>query len=242
MLKPGGHPIGLQKWYDRLTPLVETARKRLERVQPSQLIQRSGCTLAPDGTYRLCFFWQDYAIHRSDFSVRHAKGGQETTSFIQALLLTYLNSADGTPPSGRWIAYRELPDGMFYANAFRGYAENRLVHDLNAVGGLERFRQAAMQLDGRAIDIGDAGYAFQVLPRIHLAAIYWDGDEDFDAQASILFEDSAIHYMSTDGLAVLGTHLVNAIVRTAQEAGICQTPSSKRKPTTGKVQDNPITK
>lgn len=234
MLKPGGHPIGLQKWYDRLTPLVETARKRLERVQPPQLIQRSGCTLAPDGTYRLCFFWQEYTIHRPSFSVRytdtaarHADTGQETTSFIQALLLTYLDSADGTPPSGRWIAYRELPDGMFYANAFRGYAENRLVRDLSAVGGLESFRRAAMQLDGKAIDIGDAGYAFQVLPRIHLAATYWDGDEDFDAQASILFEDSAIHYMSTDGLAVLGTHLVNAIVRTAQEAGICQTPSSQ---------------
>ena len=70
------------------------------------------------------------------------------------------------------------------------------------------------------IDIGDAGYAFQILPRIHLAAAYWQGDDEedgpFGAQASILFEDSAIHYMSTDGLAVLGSHLANAIVREAR--------------------------
>jgi hypothetical protein len=215
LLKPQGHPTHLQKWYDRLTPLVERARKRLRTIKPAQLVRRSGCTLAPDGTYRLCFFWQAYKITPPSFSVRPADAEKETTSFIQALLLTYLDSADGTPPSGRWIAYRELPNGMFYANAFRGYAENQLVRDLESAGGLNGFRRAAVQLEGKAIEIGDAGYAFQVLPRIHLAAAYWDGDEDFGAQASILFEDSAIHYMSTDGLAVLGSHLVNALVRAA---------------------------
>jgi hypothetical protein len=227
LLRSGGYSTELQKWYDRLTPLVQRARERLKTIEPSRLAQRSGCTLGPDGTYTLEFFWQDYAIRPPHFSVMRADTGQETTSFIQALLLTYLDNADGTPPSGRWIAYRELPNGMFYANAFRGYAENQLVHDLDTEGGLDAFRRAAAQLEGRAIDIGDAGYAFQVLPHIHLAAAYWDGDEDFGAQASILFEDSAIHYMSTDGLAVLGSHLANAIVRAAQEAGIRQSPPSK---------------
>ena len=60
---------------------------------------------------------------------------------------------------------------------------------------------------------GNAAYAVQVLPRVRLAAVYWLGDEDFPSQASILFEDTAPHYMSTDGLAVLGSHLVNAILQ-----------------------------
>lgn len=220
MLRNGGSSTGLEKWYDRLMPLVERARERLSLVEPARLAQRSGCTLAPDDTVRLLFFWQECAISRSDFAIRYADTGQETTPFIQALLLTYLDSADGTPPSGRWIAYRELPNGMFYANAFRGYAENQLVRDLDTMGGLEAFRRAAGQLEGRDIDIGDGGYAFRVLPRIHLAAAYWEGDEEFGAQASILFEDSAIHYMSTDGLAVLGTHLTKAIVRAARRSGV----------------------
>jgi hypothetical protein len=215
-----------------LLPLVERAQQRLREVQAERLAQRSGCTLAADDTHRLAFFWTDYVVRRSDFAVLQADTGQETTSFVQALILTYLDSADGTPPSGQWIAYRALPNGMFYANAFRGYAENRLVRELdtdrgNPESGLNAFRRAARQLNGLAIDIGDAGYAFQVLPRIHLAVAYWQGDVDeeeesgvFGAQASILFEDSAIHYMSTDGLAVLGSHLANAIVRAAQTEGI----------------------
>lgn len=216
VLRAGGQPTGLQKWYDRLMPLVEAARKQLGEMPPSRLVRRSGCRQAPDGAYRLTFLWRDYVIRAPDFIVLDADTGQETTPFVRALILTYLSSADGTPPSGHWIAYRELPNGMFYANAFRGYAEMQLVRELGD-GGLEAFRRAAKRLEGRPIEIGDAGYAFRMLPRIHLAAVYWEGDEDFGAQASILFEDSAIHYMSTDGLAVLGSRLVNAIVRAANE-------------------------
>jgi hypothetical protein len=47
--------------------------------------------------------------------------------------------------------------------------------------------------------------------------VYWPGDEDLPSQASILFEDSASHYMTTDGLAILGSHLVDAIVKATKE-------------------------
>ena len=136
---------------------------------------------------------------------------------IQSLILTYLVTADGTPPSGRWVAYRDLPGGMFYARAFRGYAENRLVRELGE-GEVRAFCRGAERLGGGPIEIGSAGYAFQILPRIHLAVVYWLGDEELSAQASILFEDTASHYMPTDGLAILGSHLTDAIARAAQEA------------------------
>jgi hypothetical protein len=150
-----------------------------------------------------------------DFTFFRAGDRQEPSEFVQALLLTYLITADGTAPSGRWIAYRDLPGGMFYAQAFRGYAENRLIRDLGA-GGLERFCQAAERLGGKPLDLGNAAYAFEALPRIHLAVVYWLGDEDFPSQASILFEDTACHYMTTDGLAVLGSHLVGKILEAAE--------------------------
>jgi hypothetical protein len=111
---------------------------------------------------------------------------------------------------------------MFYAQAFRGYAEVRLVRELGA-GGLAAFRRGAERLGGTPIEVGsgagNAAYALQVLPRIRLASVYWLGDEDFPSQASILFEDTAPHYLSTDGLAVLGSHLVNGLLREASSAG-----------------------
>lgn len=212
MLRPGGYPQGLQEWYDKLAPRVAEARERLREIPPHKLALRSGCGQEPDGAYRLTFFWRDYLVRPPDFTVQRADTGEEPSSFIQAILLTYLVTADGTTPSGRWITFHSLPDGMFYAQAFRGYAEDRLVRELGEEG-LEAFRQGAERLGGEPIEIGDAGYAFQILPRIHLAAVYWLGDEDFPPRASILFEDTASHYMPTDGLAILGSHLVGALLK-----------------------------
>jgi hypothetical protein len=92
----------------------------------------------------------------------------------------------------------------------------RLVRELGEEG-VDAFRQGAERIGGEPLGVGSAGYSFQVLPRVRLAAVYWLGDEDFSSQASILFEDTATHYMSTDGLAVLGSHLVNAILRCVRE-------------------------
>lgn len=215
MLRSNGHPQGLQQWYDKLTPRLVEARERLREVEPHKLMLRTGCTQGPDGTYCLTFFWRDYLIRPPDFIVLRADTGEEPSSFFQALILVYMATGDGTTPSGRWVAFHSLPDGMFYAQAFRGYAEDRLVRELGDAG-LDAFRQGAERLGGRPLELGDAGFAFQVLPRIHLAAVYWLGDEDFLSRASILFEDSASHYMPTDGLAILGSHLVGAILKAAK--------------------------
>lgn len=206
----------MQKWYDRLAPIVERARDRLREIALPRLVQRSGCAQTTDGDLRVTFLWQEYRIRPPRYTIVRADTDTEPSDFVQAILLTYLVTADGATPSDRWVSYRDLPGGMFYAHAFHGYAEVRLARELGA-GGIAAFRRAAEQLGGRSIEIGNAGYAFQLLPRVHLAAVYWEGDEDLAAQASILFEDTAPHYMSTDGLAVLGSHLVDALVRATDE-------------------------
>jgi hypothetical protein len=214
LLEGRDYPSQIQRWYDRLAPVVDRARDALCDVDPVDLARRTGCLPEVDGTLRLALYQEDYTIEPADWTIRRRDTGDEPTEFTQALILTYLVTADGTPPSGRWIGYRDLPDGMFYAQAFRGYAELRLARELGDEG-FGRYRAAAAALGGTPIEIGDAGHAFAVLPRVRLGAVYWLGDEDFPSRTSILFEDTAPHYMSTDGLAVLGSHLVNALLDAA---------------------------
>ena len=209
MLRAGAQARQLKKWYDRLTPLADAARQRLRGTDAATLARRSGCDLSAPDVLSIALLSQPYEIHLPDLVVRAVDGGQEPTPFTEALLLTYLDLADGTPPAGVWIAYHDLPDGMFYAQAFRGYAENRLARAC----ALDGFCRAAKRLRGQQIEIGSAGYAWDMLPRVRLAAVYWEGDEDFPSQASILFDRAATHYLSTDGLAVLGSRLVDALVR-----------------------------
>lgn len=220
MLQKGSPTPQIQEWYDKLAPVVQEARDALKDVKPDKLVLRSGCRKGDAGTFQLDFFWQTYVVDGADFSVRWAESGKETPSFIASLILTYLVTADGTTPSGRWIGFRELPDGMFYVRAFEGYSGGRLVRELQ--GGIEAFRHGAQALGGEPLDMGDAGYVFDVLPRIRVALVYWEGDDEFPtqfpAQARVLFEDTAARYLPTDGLAILGSQLVGKLLK-ASRAG-----------------------
>jgi hypothetical protein len=202
----------MQQWYDRLAAQVAETQEWLRRIEPERLARRSGSTLDEDGTLWLQFWGEHYRIPFPDLTVQRAYASESPSDLDQALLLAYLSTADGTMPSGRYISYRDLPDGMFYAQAFRGYAEMRLVRELGEEG-IDAFRRGAERIGGEPIEVGNAGYAFPILPRVRLASVYWLGDEDFPSQASVLFEDTGPHYMSTDGLAVLGSHLVTAIIQ-----------------------------
>jgi hypothetical protein len=211
MLQKGNPTPQIQEWYDKLAPVVQEARETLKALTPEKLVLRSGCQRDEDGNYRLDFFWQTYLIDGEGFGVRWADSGKETPSFIASLVLTYLVTADGTTPSGRWIGFRELPEGLFYVRAFEGYSGGRLVRELQ--GGVDAFRRGGEALGGEPIEMGDAGFCFTVLPRIRLALVYWDGDDEFPPQARVLFEDSASHYLSTDGLAILGSQLVGKLLK-----------------------------
>jgi hypothetical protein len=209
----------LQKWYDRLAALVAQTREQLRAIPAADLARRSGCTQDADGSIRLRLWDEPFVVRLPEFTVECSDPTVPAPNdFTQALLLTYLATSDGTPPSDGWITYRDLPDGMFYAQAFRGYAEVRLVRELGA-GGIAAFQRGMQGLGGEPEPIGsgagNAAYAVQVLPRVRLAAVYWLGDEDFPSQASVLFQETAPHYLSTDGLAVLGSHLVNRIIQHA---------------------------
>ena len=132
MLQQGEPTPQVQEWYDKLAPVVAEAQETLRQVRPGKLALRSGCERDADGSLRLTFFWQEYVISGEDFAVRRADTGAEAPSFFQSLILTYLATADGTTPSSRWIGFRDLPDGMFYVQAFQGYTGGRLVRELES--------------------------------------------------------------------------------------------------------------
>ena len=178
------------------------------------MAERSGATIDQEGNLRVEFLRREYVIDHAEWTVKRANDGATPPSLMQSLILTYLYTADGTPPSDRWLGFRELPNGLFYAQAFQGYTGAVLVRDLN--GDVAAFKTASEKLQGAALSIGDAGYAFQVLPRLKLAVVMWAGDEEFPAQAQVLFQESAPQYLITDGLAIVGSLLIGQIVKAAQ--------------------------
>ncbi len=204
-----------QKWLDNLAPKVAQLQQDLARRDPRDLAKRSGATFdAVRQTLQLGLWGKSYTLVFPELIARDSTGTGASLN-RQALLLMYLDKADGTPVAHTWLAYRELPGGMFYANAFHGYAELRLAQAFE--GDVEKFKEAARRLKGDRLTFGDASFEFAALPRIRVGAVYWMGDEDFPSSATILFDAAASHYLPTDAVGALGSQLVSFLVGRADE-------------------------
>jgi hypothetical protein len=204
-----------KKWLDYSLPVMEGIRDELASADPVVLAARTGTVFHKAergrGQFELSYIGTKYLISYPEFEARDAEKGEECWAGLRFLFLHYFHKADGAPIAHRWIAYRELPDGMFYFHAFQGYTGTRLIKAF--ANDLESFKQAALAAGGEAISHGDAGLMFWPLPKVPLAVVYWLGDDEFPPNANVLFDASAGHYLSTDGLAVLGRELCSKIIR-----------------------------
>ena len=116
-----------------------------------------------------------------------------------------------------WSAYRELPDGLFYAASFAGRAEAPLARAFaGSPAGLDAFRAAARAAGGDALTLGDASFRFVALPRVDVAVLVWAGDDEEPGEARVLFDANAGHYLPAEDLAGLGGQLAHRLAAAAR--------------------------
>jgi len=200
-------------WRQSLHPRIEQARSVLSQIDPEELAHRGGLDVGEAGL-DVAFFGRTYLVRLPSFVATDPATGEDCPEELQILLLDYLVNADGAHPTGRLIGFQELQNGSFYRQAFQGYSGNQLVQDLN--GDVDAFRRAAQRMGGEPLDLGDAAFAFRALPRMPLAVVWWAGDEEFPAEASVLFDETAAHYLPTDGLAILGRMLCRKLAKSGR--------------------------
>ena len=193
---------------EKMIAKVAEMRAAVRQRDPRDMAFKCGAEYA-DGLFRIKFFGEPHMVTFPDLEPRAEASGKACGLNRTAMFLYYLQTADGAPMADKWIAFRELPGGMFYHQAYQGYSGDRLAKAIdNRIGVFER---AAKNLGGVSLSLGDAAFAFDALPRVRVAAVYYAGDEDFPATANVLFDASASHYLPTDALAGIGSALVDRL-------------------------------
>ncbi|MGI6558673.1 MAG: DUF3786 domain-containing protein [Limnochordia bacterium] len=188
-------------------------REELARMDPAQRARAAGGVW--DGKNITLTCWdKDYTINYPEL-VAYCDG-QEAGTFFQAILLHYLKNATGAPLTGRWVSLRELPDGLFYVQAFQSYTGGRLVRNTDEEGLKKACREVAALVGGSRGDLGDLFYSFPVLPRVLLGLVYWQGAEGFPPRISILFDAASSEYLPTDVLAIVGSFVTGQLLRAAR--------------------------
>jgi hypothetical protein len=193
---------------------VDELRREVGSRDPRLLAQRTGSLFTPtspgEGLFHLNIFNREVIMTYPELEAQPVGEGRPLNPPEIALLMYYFHTADGAPPSKRWIAFSGLPDGRFYNQAFQGYTGRELarVYGQNPEG----FARAALQSGGARQKFGDLAFEFPVLPHLTFLAVLWQGDEDFPSSCQILFDTSASHYLPTDACAVAGSLLTHRIL------------------------------
>lgn len=200
-------------------PALGKAQLTFRQLQPHETGARAGVvyetTDTPSGLFRILFLGNTHLVHWPGGTVQRAADHEGADIATQILLLHYLLNADGKPVKGEWISFRNLPGGLGYDAAFRRRAGLRLAH---AFGTNRRaFETAAQAVGGEKLAFGDASFLFRALPRVWLAVVLNLADDEFPADANVLFDATASHYLPTEDLAVLGSMLAGLLINAAQD-------------------------
>jgi len=163
-----------------------------------------------EAAFSLSFLMRPVQVTWPGGVVTAVEGGAPLKHAEALLVLHYLAGADGAPMADRWVAFRELPDALAYGQACTGRVEPSLV----AVFGTdpEAFHRGSRALGASPLEFGDASYAFQVLPRVALAIVLYEGDDEFPPAVNVLFDAAAGHYLPTEDLAILGGIFVGRLI------------------------------
>ncbi len=195
-------------------PALDKARADLGRLDPHVVALCSGGQVGKrpeEPAVELMYWGRPVEICWASGDVHTQDAGSALPLATQLLILHYLITADGTPLADRWAAFRELADGRVYDAAFRRRACLPLA--LAFGDKPHAFVAAGQQLGGQRLSYGDASFMFQVLPRVRVAAILHARDDEFPAEANVLFDASMRHYLPIEDVAVLGGLVAGALLR-----------------------------
>jgi hypothetical protein len=163
------------------------------------------------------FFKEIITISVPDFTFKSSKDAN-ITLVSKIILLHYLIRASGARLGGELIPYEDIPGLGHYYPVY----EKRVLKPLQAAFGHNRytFLEAGLSLSANPEKYGDASFTLHALPRIPIAFILWEGDDEFPPLVRTLFDPTIPGYLPLEDIVVISKL---ASTRILKEARIQQT-------------------
>jgi hypothetical protein len=138
----------------------------------------------------------------------------ERTLQTFSILLSHYALGQPTPPTGKLVKFKDLPGGYAYEGAFNQRAIQPIA---DAFGNRpDLLVQAAKFLGGVRIVLGgDVSAKVPTLKGIPLTYILWK-KEEFDASATVLYDESASSYLPTEDLSGIGEIATSRLLQAKQ--------------------------
>jgi hypothetical protein len=158
----------------------------------------------------ISFFNIPFSVNRHTANVTNTLNGNNNCYRKKLLILhhLYFHKVDAEN-SGNMVAFRNLRECSVFEPAYQKMTLTPFV---------EYFNKKSYLLKKRAIDTGgqittgaDVSFIINAFPLIPLQFFFWDGDDEFPANANILFDKNIAQFIHPESIPVLadaGTKLL----------------------------------
>jgi hypothetical protein len=192
--------------------------EQLEKLDGTETAQRAKCQyLNSPAQYIVTLLNTEYLVNLSDRKIfSKSNSQQEEAQFLEQLcILAYLINAQDLPLSQKLITGMTLPGGQFFFRGQHGLPTQKLEETFG--DNPEALYQVSAQLGAERCEFGDASICLYMLPRLPLTIVIWGRDEEFEARASILFDQTAASQLPLDALLAAVNLTVGALLEKASE-------------------------
>lgn len=197
---------------------LEMSKNSLSVKDPALIADCSGALLheSEDGgrSLSLDFLNRRIIISWPGMGISFMDSGEDLPVQQQVLILHYLCGTVSTcEPAGEeaLISFQDVPDGRFYMGAFIKRAKDPLLKAF----GQDPSRLVALCsniYDAAGLDYGDHSVIVKALPRVSIALVLWEGDEEFPPDANILFNKDIANILPAEDIAWLSGMVIYPLV------------------------------
>jgi uncharacterized protein DUF3786/putative Fe-S cluster protein len=141
-------------------------------------------------------------------------------AWITVPLMNYIVSCSGKTPSGKWVPFRELKDGISWGPLFADQFEIPLKQIADAHTDL--FETMIQIFSGRPepSPIGaDISIALQPLPRLPILICYWKPENGLESSLKVLVDTTAEDNLNIESIFILCVGLVRMFAKVSDTHG-----------------------
>ena len=193
--------------------VIENWREKFLEMDQETLIRKFDLEADEEALY-ITYFSRKLRIDRKN-GVITDQGVRPGFDTVMNIYNTFYYAAEHPVASGNLVAFRQVKRVYPFEAAYRRTIISRLQEIFS--GKTAELEKACKALGGIPLPQGDVGYVLPVFPFLNIAVLFWDKDEEFEAQANMLFDSEITEFMHEENVVCVAA---DAVYYLTQAAGL----------------------
>lgn len=201
--------------------VCETWRKKILEMDLKELKQRF--SMEEDAqAYYITYYNEKYRLDKENAALTLAGQSDRALTFntIMSIYNLFYYSKPQARVRGEFVPFRKVKRAAPFTEAFHRTVLEPLAQMFS--GHALEMQRACQALGGRKIRQGDVGYVIDAFSCMPVTVLFWDKDEEFEAQANILFDADITDFIHEETVCCIAADLVRRLAEEADMGKVSQ--------------------